>query len=130
MNELIRAALRKPISVLVLVAGLFFFGVKAVTSFKIDILPAMDLPVIYIAHPFGGYTPDQMEAYFGKAYINILLFANGIKSIETKNVQGLTLMKLTYYQGSNVAQAASELSALSNRLKDILPPGSKHSFVI
>jgi hypothetical protein len=48
----------------------------------------MNLPVIYIAHPFGGYTPNQMEAYFGKQYNNILLFANGIKSIETKNIQG------------------------------------------
>src|SRR6218665_83009 len=122
MNELIRAALRKPISVLVLVAGLFFFGVKAVTSIKIDILPAMDLPVIYIAHPFGGYTPDQIHTYFEKTYLNILLFANGIKSIETKKVQGLTLMKLTYYQGSNMAQAASELSALSNRIQAIFPP--------
>src|SRR3954465_7295620 len=112
--NLIRFALRKPISILVLVAGLFFFGLSAIRDIKIDILPQMNLPVIYIAHPFGGYTPTQMEAYFGKQYINILLFANGIKTIETKNVQGLMLMKLTYYEGTNMAQAASELSALSN----------------
>lgn len=128
--NLIRFALRKPISILVLVAGLFFFGVGAVRDIKIDILPQMNLPVIYIAHPFGGYTPNQMETYFGKAYINILLFANGIKSIETKNIQGLTLMKLTYYQGTNMAQAASELSALSNRIQAIFPPGSNPPFVI
>ncbi len=128
--NLIRLALRKPISVLVLVAGLFFFGITAVKDIKIDILPKMNLPVIYIAHPFGGYTPTQMETYFGKAYINILLFANGVKSIETKNIQGLTLMKLTYYEGTNMAQAASELSALSNRIQAIFPPGSNPPFII
>lgn len=128
--NLIRLALRKPISILVLVAGLFFFGVNAVRDIKIDILPKMNLPVIYIAHPFGGYTPTQMETYFGKQYINILLFANGIKSIETKNIQGLTLMKLTYYEGTNMAQAASELSALSNRIQAIFPPGSNPPFII
>ena len=111
--NLIRFALRKPISILVLVAGLFFFGIGAINQIKVDILPQMNLPVIYIAHPFGGYTPTQMESYFGKQYINILLFANGVKSIETKNTQGLMLMKLTYYEGTNMAQAASELSALS-----------------
>src|SRR4051812_5884501 len=128
--NLIRLALQKPISVLVLVAGLFFFGIMAIRDIKVDILPRMNLPVIYIAHPFGGYTPNQMETYFGKQYVNILLFANGIKTIETKNIQGLTLMKLTYYEGTNMAQAASELSALSNRIQAIFPPGSNPPFII
>ncbi|WP_443946786.1 efflux RND transporter permease subunit [Pedobacter sp. AW1-32] len=128
--NLIRFALRKPISILVLVAGLFFFGIGAIKQIKVDILPEMNLPVIYIAHPFGGYTPTQMESYFGKQYINILLYANGVKSIETKNTQGLMLMKLTYYQGTNMAQAASELSALSNRAQAIFPPGSQPPFII
>lgn len=115
---------------MVIVAGLFFFGIKAVDDIKVDILPKMDLPVIYIAHPFGGYTPNQMEAYFGKQYVNILLFANGIKSVETKNTQGLTLMKLTYYEGTNMAQAAGEVSALTNRIQAAFPPGSQPPFVI
>lgn len=127
---LIRSALRKPISILVLVAGLFFFGISAVRDIKVDILPQMNLPVIYIAHPFGGYTPNQMEAYFAKQYTNILLFANGIKNIETKNTQGLMLMKLSYYEGTNMAQAAAELSALSNRAQAIFPPGSQPPFII
>ena len=130
--NLIQLALRKPISILVLVAGLFFFGISAVQSIKIDILPKMNLPVIYIAHPFGGYTPNQMEAYFAKTYVNILLFANGIKTVETKNIQGLMLMKLTYYEGTNMAQAAAELGSLSNRIQAAFPPGSNppiyHSF--
>jgi multidrug efflux pump subunit AcrB len=128
--NLIRLALRKPISVLVLVAGLFFFGVRAVVDIKIDILPRMDLPVIYIAHPFGGYSPTQMETYFAKQYNNILLFANGVKSIEARSIQGLTLMKLTYYEGTNMAQAAAEVSALANRAQNNFPPGSTPPFVI
>lgn len=130
MNSLIRFALRKPISVLVLVAGLFFFGINATREIKVDILPKMNLPVLYIAHPFGGYSPNQMEAYFGKQYVNILLFANGVKSIETKNIQGLTLIKITYYEGTNMAQAAAEVSALANRIQAIFPPGSQPPFVI
>jgi multidrug efflux pump subunit AcrB len=128
--NLIRFALRKPISILVLVAGLFFFGIGAVKTIKVDILPKMNLPVIYLAHPFGGYTPNQMESYFAKNYVNILLFANGVKSIETKNIQGLTLMKVTYYEDTNMAQAAAELSALSNRIQAGFPPGSQPPFII
>lgn len=127
---LIRSALEKPISILVIVAGLFFFGIKSVRDIKVDIFPALDMPVLYIAHPFGGYTPDQMEAFFAKNYVNILLFVNGLKSIETKNIQGLTLMKLSFYEGTNMAQAAAEVSAFSNRIQAIFPPGSQPPFVV
>ncbi|NIJ46406.1 multidrug efflux pump subunit AcrB [Wenyingzhuangia heitensis] len=128
--NLIKFALQKPISIIVLVLGLFFFGIGAVKSVKVDILPKMDLPVLYLAHPFTGYTPDQMESYFGKNYINIMLLANGVKSIETKNLQGLTLMKVSYYEGTNMAQATAELSALTNRVQAIFPPGSQPPIII
>lgn len=128
--NLIRFALRKPITILVLVAGLFFFGIKASTSIKVDIFPKLELPVIYLSHPFAGYTPSQMEAMFAKQYINIMLFVNGIKTIETKNIQGLTLMKISFYPGTNMAQAAAELSAFANRIQAIFPPGSNPPFII
>ncbi|MGV3600785.1 MAG: efflux RND transporter permease subunit [Dyadobacter fermentans] len=128
--DLIRFALRKPITIMVIVAALFFFGIDAVRKIKVDIFPKLDLPVMYIAHPFGGYTPDQMETFFAKQYINILLYVNGIKSIETKNIQGLTLMKVNFYPGTNMAQASAELSAFTNRAQAIFPPGSNPPFII
>jgi multidrug efflux pump subunit AcrB len=128
--NLIRSALRRPITILVIVTGIAFFGIRAVQTIKVDIFPAMNLPVIYLSHPFGGYTPAQMEGYFGKQYVNILLFVNGIKSIETKNIQGLTLMKISFYPGTNMAQAAAEVSAFSNRIQGQFPPGTQPPFII
>jgi multidrug efflux pump subunit AcrB len=114
----------------VLVAGLCFFGISAVKKIKIDIFPSLDLPVIYLSHPFSGYTPTQMEAFFGKNYVNLLLYVSGVKSIETKNIQGLTLMKLSFYPGTNMAQAAAEVSAFSNRAQAIFPNGSQPPFIL
>jgi multidrug efflux pump subunit AcrB len=128
--NLIRFALRKPITIMVLVAGLLFFGIKSATTIKVDIFPKLDLPVIYLSHPFSGYTPNQMEAMFGKQYINIMLFVNGVKSIESKNIQGLTLMKINFYPGTNMAQAAAEVSAFANRIQAVFPPGSNPPFII
>jgi multidrug efflux pump subunit AcrB len=127
---LIKSALRGPITVMVIVAGVFFFGINAVRNIKIDIFPDLNLPVIYISHPYGGYTPNQMEGYFGKQYVNLLLYVSGVKSIESKNIQGLTLLKLTFYEGTNMAQAAAEVSAFSNRAQAIFPPGTQPPFII
>ena len=128
--NLIRSALRKPITILVIVASLFYFGIGAVRTIKVDIFPNLNLPVIYISQPFGGYTPDQMEAFFGKQYVNLLLYVSGVKSIETKNIQGITLLKLSFYEGTNMAQAAAEVSAYSNRAQAVFPPGSQPPFIL
>jgi len=127
---LIKGALQRPITVLVIVAGLFFFGISAVRTIKIDIFPDLNLPVIYVSHPYGGYTPDQMEAYFGKSYVNLLLFVSGVKSIETRNITGLTLIKLTFYEGTNMAQAAAEVTSYTNRAQASFPPGSQPPFIL
>ena len=127
---MIKSALRKPITILVLVVGLLIFGIKATREIRVDILPEMNLPVVYIAHSFGGYTPSQMEGYFTKMYINMMLFANGIQNIETKNTQGLTLMKVTFYPDTDMGQAIAEISALSNRSQVFLPPGVPPPFII
>src|SRR5579864_1806085 len=127
---LIRSALRRPISILVIVMGLFFFGVNAVRNIKIDIFPELNLPVIFISHPYGGFTPTQMEAFFGKQYVSLLLYVSGVKSIETRNIQGLTLIKLTFYQGTNMAQAAAEVTTFTNRAQASFPPGSQPPFIL
>jgi multidrug efflux pump subunit AcrB len=127
---LIKSALRRPITILVIVAGLFFFGINSIRNIKIDIFPDLNLPVIYLSHPFGGYTPNQMESYFGKQYVNLLLYVSGVKSIETKNIQGLTLIKLTFYEGTNMAQASAEVTAFSNRAQAIFPNGSNPPFIL
>ncbi|MFH6934816.1 efflux RND transporter permease subunit [Flavobacterium plurextorum] len=128
--NLIRFALRKPISIMVIVLGLLFFGIKAAKEIKVDILPDMNLPVVYIAHSFNGYTPQQMEGYFTKMYVNMMLFTSGIESIETKNTQGLTLMKINFYEGTDMGQAIAEINALSNRSQVFLPPGAPPPFII
>lgn len=128
--NIIKFALQKPISIMVIVIGLLFFGIKATKDVKVDILPEMDLPVVYVAHSFNGYTPQQMEGYFTKMYVNMLLFTNGIKSIESKNTQGLTLMKIVFYEGIDMGEAIATINALSNRSQVFLPPGAPPPFII
>jgi multidrug efflux pump subunit AcrB len=128
--NLILFALKKPITIMVLVATIFFFGINAVKTIKVDIFPQLGLPVLYIAHPYGGFTPNQMETFFTKQYINTLLYVNGVKSIETKNIQGLSLIKLNFYPGTNMAAAEAEATAASNRAQSLFPAGSNPPFII
>ena len=58
---LVRAALRRPITVVVAVIAVVLAAFFAVSRMRVDIFPDLDLPVIYVAQPYGGMSPAQME---------------------------------------------------------------------
>lgn len=128
--NLISAALRKPVAVIVLVSGLVLFGVSAVTRINIDIFPNLNIPTIYVSQPYGGMSPQQMEGFVATNYQNLYLYIDGIKSIETSNVLGLSMLKLSFYDGTDMAQAAAEVTSLTNRAFAEMPPGTQPPIII
>ena len=121
---MISAALRNPITVIVAILGTVIFSVLALISIPVDIFPKLNLPTIYIAQPYGGMAPDQMEGFIATRYQNQLLYVTGIKDIEVKNVQGLCLVKCTFYEGVNMAQVSGEVANQVNRVMSYMPPGT------
>ena len=94
---LIRAALRRPITILVAVIAVALTAVFAVSRMRIDIFPDLNLPVIYVAQPYGGMSPAQMEGYIIYYYEYHFLYINGIESVESKSIQNTGLLKLTFH---------------------------------
>lgn len=128
--NLIRTALQKPIAIIVVVMGLLFFGIKATRDIKIDIFPDLNLPAIYVSQPYGGMSPQQMEGFIATNYQNLFLYVTGVKDIEAKNIQGLTMIKISFYEGTNMAQAAAEVTAMANRAFSSMPSGTQPPFII
>src|SRR6201984_3872610 len=101
---LFRTALRHPISVIVVVVAIALCSVLALTRTRIDILPDLNLPVIYVAQPYGGMSPAQMEGYITYYYEYHFLYINGIESVESKSIQNTGLLKLNFHPGTDMAE--------------------------
>lgn len=124
MDKLLTGALSKPITVIVAIIGLTIFSILALFKIPIDIFPKLNLPTIYIAQPYGGMTPAQLEGFISTRYQNQMLYVSGVKDIEVRNVQGLCIVKLTFYENVNMAQAAGEVANNVNRSLNYMPPGT------
>ncbi len=107
MNPIV-FALRHPVTVMVGVAAVVVGSALAVLRMKVDIFPALNLPVVYVAQPYGGMDPGQMEGLIANYYEYHFLYIGGIHHVETKNVQGVSLMKLFFHPGTDMAQAMAE----------------------
>ena len=127
---LIRAALRRPITILVAVIAVALTAVFAVSRMRADIFPDLDLPVIYVAQPYGGMSPAQMEGYITYYYEYHFLYVNGIESVESKSIQNTSLLKLTFHAGTDMAEALAQTIGYVNRARAFMPPGTVGPFIM
>jgi multidrug efflux pump subunit AcrB len=127
---LIRGALRRPIATVVAVIGVALCSILALTRMRIDIFPNLNFPVIYVAQPYGGMSPAQMEGYLVYYYEYHFLYINGIQSVEDKSIQGNGILKLTFYPGTDMSQALAQTISYVNRARAFMPPGTVAPFVI
>ena len=121
---MVRAALKRPVAVLVLFTGLLLFSILAVRTIPIDIFPKLNAPTIYVIEQYGGMSAKQMEGFFATRMQDQFLYVNGIKNIESKNIQGLALVKLSFYENTDMAEATAQVALQSNRMLAFFPPGS------
>jgi multidrug efflux pump subunit AcrB len=127
---LIKFAMRRPITVMVAVVAIAMGCVLALRRIDIDIFPRLNLPVIYVAQPYGGMDPAQMEGLLTNYYEYHFLYISGIHHVESRNVQGVALMKLYFHPGTDMAQAMAETISYVNRARAFMPPGTVSPFVM
>src|ERR1017187_9795003 len=127
MNPII-FALRHPITVMVAIVAMVGGSFLAFQRTKKDIFPELNLPVIYVAQPYGGMDPAQMEGLLTNYYEYHFLYISGIHHVESKNIQGTAMMKLYFHPGTDMAQAMAETVQYVNRARAFMPPGTVGPF--
>ncbi|MSR79372.1 MAG: efflux RND transporter permease subunit [Gemmataceae bacterium] len=126
----VNVALRRPITTLVIVLGMAATGILGALRMKADIFPALNLPVVYVCQPYGGMDPQQMEGLIANFYEYHFLYINGIHHVESKNIQGVSLMKLFFHPGTDMAQGMAETVGYVNRSRAFMPPGTVPPFIM
>ncbi len=123
------AALSRPFTVVVALVAVALCAVLALKRMPVDIFPQVGDPAIYVAQPYGGMDPAQMEGYLTYYYEYHFLYITGIDHVESKSIQGASLMKLVFHEGTNMAHAMAETVGYVNRARAFMPPGTVPPFI-
>src|SRR5262249_20936283 len=114
----------------VLVVALLLGSALALLETPRDIFPTLGIPTIYVAQPYGGMDPAQMEGYLTYYYEYHFLYITGIEHVESKSIQGASLIKLQFHPRTDMSQAMSETVAYVNRARAFMPPGTVPPFIM
>jgi multidrug efflux pump subunit AcrB len=128
--SLARFSLRHPWTVLVAVTAMVLGAWLGLQRMTRDIFPPLGIPTIYVAQPFGGMDPLQMEGYLTYRYEYHFLYISNIEHVESKSIQGASIMKLQFHPGTDMSQAMSETVAQVNRARAFMPPGTVAPFIM
>src|SRR5512135_416872 len=128
--RLVLAALSRPVTVIIALIAVALCAVLALQRMPVDIFPQVGDPAIYVAQPYGGMDPAQMEGYLTYYYEYHFLYITGIDRVESKSIQGASLMRLVFHEGTDMAQAMAETVGYVNRARAFMPPGTVPPFIM
>ena len=127
--RLVLAALSRPITVVVALFAIALGAWLALRQMPVDIFPKGGDPAIYVAQPYGGMDPAQMEGYLTYYYEYHFLYITGLERVESKSIQGAALMKLVFHEGVDMNQAMAQTVGYVNRARAFMPPGAVPPFI-
>src|SRR5713101_7285013 len=127
---LVRMALRRPMTILVLAVAILAGSALSLRDAPADIFPSLGVPVIYVVQPYGGISPSQMEGQLIGYYEYHFLYINGIEHIESQSIQGMGMLKLYFHPGTDIAQSMAQVTAMAFRATSFMPPGTLPAFIV
>ncbi len=122
---LVRMAVKRPYTIFVLSAIILIMGVLSFSRMVLDIFPSIDIPVVNVVWNYPGLSALDMEERITliseRAYSTTV---NGISRIESESINGVSLIKVYFHQGASIGGAIAQISAVSETLLRIFPPGT------
>ncbi|CAE6880441.1 Multidrug resistance protein MdtC [Paraburkholderia domus] len=128
---IVRLALRRPYTFVVLALLLLIVGPLTILRTPTDIFPNIDIPVLSVIWTYNGLPADEMEKRIVLNYERGLSVAvNDIEHTESTSLNGIAVIKIFFQPHANIDEALAEVTALSQTQLRSLPPGITPPFIL
>jgi multidrug efflux pump subunit AcrB len=128
---LVRLALRRPYSVATLCMLIALMGFLSIKSMAVDILPAIDIPVVIVVWNYPGMPAEDVErriTFLSERAMSTTV--SGISRIESQSIAGLAILRVYFEPGSDIGGAIAQISSVSATVSRLMPPGIQPPVVL
>ncbi|MDQ0010487.1 multidrug efflux pump subunit AcrB [Luteibacter jiangsuensis] len=124
MLALVRIALSRPYTFIVLALLILIAGPLAALRTPTDIFPNIGIPVISVVWTYNGLPPDQMSGRVIYYYERQLTTSvNDIEHIESQSLPGVGIVKIFFQPGVDIRTATAQVTSISQTVVKQMPPG-------
>ena len=131
MLAIVRIALSRPYTFVVMAMLIVIFGVTAAIKTPTDIFPNIGIPVVAVVWTYNGLPPDDMSGRVIYYYERTLSAqVNDIEHIESQSLAGYGVVKVFFQPNVNINSALAQITAASQTVLKLLPPGITPPYVL
>jgi multidrug efflux pump subunit AcrB len=131
MVAIVRIALQRPYTFVVLALAILIIGPLAALRTPVDIFPEIRIPVIAAIWQYTGLAPDQMSGRLTTPFQRVLTTTvNDIEHIEASSYVGLGIVKIFFQPNADIRIANTQVTAVSQTLLKQLPPGTTPPLIL
>jgi multidrug efflux pump subunit AcrB len=124
MTAIVRIALRRPYTFVVLAILIMIFGATAAWRTPTDIFPNINIPVVSVVFSYDGLSPDDMSGRIVTFYERALTTSvNDVEHIESQSIPNYGIIKIFFQPNVNINAALAEVSAMSQTVLKQMPAG-------
>ena len=114
MNWLVKVALDRPYTFIVMALMILIFGPLAAIRTPTDIFPEIGIPILGVAFQYAGLSPDDMGARVMANYERLLsTTVNDVEHVESLSIPGLGIAKIYFQPDVDIRLATAEVTAIS-----------------
>lgn len=104
-----KAALKRPVTVILVVLCLIVFGLSSVLSSKMELVPEMDFPVQVVSCVYPGASPEDINDLVSKPVEDAVGTLSGIKTVQSSSKENVSIVMIQYEYGTDMDKAYSDL---------------------
>ena len=124
MIRLVKLALEKPYTFMVMAILIALMGVFSALRSPIDIFPEIRIPVISVVWSYTGMQPEDMAGRVVYAYERALSSTvNDIEHIESQSLPGYGIVKIFFQPSVDIRLATAQVTSISQTVLKQMPPG-------
>ena len=128
---IVQVALQRPYTFIVMALFIGIFGSLSGLSMPIDIFPSIGIPVVSVVWTYSGMLPSDMSGRIVYFYERTLTQqVSNIQSIKSQSLSGYGVVKIYFTSNVNLSQALAQVTAASQTVLKLLPPGITPPYVL
>jgi multidrug efflux pump subunit AcrB len=125
-----RFAIGSPYFIVVVCLVICLLGTVSLVRMPVDLFPPMNFPVVVVATLYSGMPPEQIEGNITFHLERFFMLASGIDHIESRSLNGVSLIKIYFQPGTDGDTAAASIANLAVADMRDLPPGTLPPIVL
>ncbi|MEG1204859.1 MAG: efflux RND transporter permease subunit [Angelakisella sp.] len=119
--NLTKLTMRRPVSVFIIILALIVFGVQAMFTAPLELIPEMELPMVMIMTDYHGAGPDEVEELVTTVIEAAVATMPGVEDIYSQSQEGMSVVQMQLSYGTDMDKAYMDLQKKLDMYKSGLP---------